>query len=206
MKAVRGYTLLEAPYEFGTDNLMDLSHIEFVHKGSFAGAGVIFAGTHKVVDEGDTLRSNWWMPSVAALGPTMGQFPPDMLTDHWLDMRWNAPASMHLEIGACPKDTERGTGIIVQQCHILSPASATTTHYFWATTRTHDLQSLETDSFLRILLAQAFDEEDKPIIKAAFENLEGEDCWAARPLSLGIDAGGTRVRRKLEAMIARESA
>ncbi len=51
---LRGYTLLEAPYEFGTDNLMDLSHIEFVHTGSLAGDGVIFAGTHKVIDEGGT--------------------------------------------------------------------------------------------------------------------------------------------------------
>jgi len=185
---------------------MDLSHIEFVHKGSFAGAGVIFAGTHKVIDEGDTLRSNWWMPRVPSPGHTMGQYPPEMITDHWLDMRWSAPASMHLEIGACPTGTERDTGIIVQQCHILTPASATTAHYFWASTRTHDLDSKETDMFLQNLFAQVFDDEDKPIIKAAYENLEGENFWDARPISLGIDAGGTRARRKLEAMIAQETA
>lgn len=205
VRVVRGYTLLEAPYEFGTDNLMDLSHIEFVHKGSFAGAGVIFSGTHKVIDDGVTLRSNWWMPGVAAPGHTMGQYPPDMVTDHWLDMRWNAPASMHLEIGACPKEGAREAGIIVQQCHILTPETATTAHYFWATTRTHELDSPQVDAFLRTLFAQAFDEEDKPIIKAAYENLEGEDFWAAKPISLGIDAGGTRARRKLEAMIAKEA-
>lgn len=206
VRAVRGYTLLEAPYEFGTDNLMDLSHIEFVHKGSFAGAGVIFAGTHKVIDEGDTLRSNWWMPSVKAPGHTFGIYPPEMMTDHWLEMRWNAPASMHLEIGACPAGGERETGVIVQQCHILTPASATTAHYFWATTRTHDLDSPDTDNFLRTLFAQAFDEEDKPIIKAAYDNLEGQDFWDAKPLSLGIDNGGTRARRKLEAMLNAEAA
>lgn len=76
VRVVRGYTLLEAPYEFGTDNLMDLSHIEFVHKGSFAGGGVIFAGRHEVIDEGDTLRSNWWMPGVPAPSHTMGIYPP----------------------------------------------------------------------------------------------------------------------------------
>jgi phenylpropionate dioxygenase-like ring-hydroxylating dioxygenase large terminal subunit len=46
VKAVNGYTLIEAPYEFATDNLMDLSHIEFVHKGMFAGAGVILSLIH----------------------------------------------------------------------------------------------------------------------------------------------------------------
>ena len=203
-RVVRGYTMLEAPYQFGIDNLMDLSHIEFVHKGSFAGNGVIFTGQHTIKDEGETLRSNWWMPGVQAPPHTIGVYPPDMNTDHWLDMRWNAPGSMHLEIGACPAGGERQAGVVAQQAHILTPASPTTTHYFWATTRYHDLESLETDNFLRALFAQAFDEEDKPIIKAAYENLEGEDFWTARPLSLGIDAGGTRVRRKLEARLLAE--
>jgi phenylpropionate dioxygenase-like ring-hydroxylating dioxygenase large terminal subunit len=206
VRAVHGYTLVEAPYEFATDNLMDLSHIEFVHKGTFAGAGVIFAGEHQVVDEGDTLRSNWWMPGVKAPSHTTGIYPPDMITDHWLDMRWNAPASMHLEIGATPAGAPRDQGVIVQQCHIVTPATPTTAHYFWATTRTHDLGSAEVDGFLLALFGQAFDEEDKPMIKAAYDNLEGQDFWDAKPLSLGIDAGGARTRRKVQAMLKAESA
>jgi phenylpropionate dioxygenase-like ring-hydroxylating dioxygenase large terminal subunit len=205
VRAVHGYTLIEAPYEFATDNLMDLSHIEFVHKGTFAGAGVIFAGSHEVKEEGDTLRSNWWMPGVKAPPHTMGIYPPDMITDHWLDMRWNAPASMQLEIGAMPTGAPRGEGVIVQQCHIVTPASATTAHYFWASTRMHDLDSAEVDGFLLQLFGQAFDDEDKPIIKAAYDNLEGQDFWEAKPLSLGIDTGGTRARRKIQTMLKRES-
>jgi phenylpropionate dioxygenase-like ring-hydroxylating dioxygenase large terminal subunit len=204
VKAVHGTTLIEAPYEFATDNLMDLSHIEFVHKGTFAGAGVIFAGEHEVIELGDTLRSNWWMPGVKAPPHTIGIYPPDMVCDHWLDMRWDAPASMHLEIGATPAGEPRETGVIVQQCHIITPASATTAHYFWASTRMHDLESAEVDAFLLQLFGQAFDDEDKPIIKAAFDNLEGEDFWDAKPLSLGIDAGGTRARRKVQAMLRAE--
>jgi Vanillate O-demethylase oxygenase C-terminal domain len=96
--------------------------------------------------------------------------------------------------------------VIVQQCHIVTPASSTTAHYFWASTRTHDLNSAEVDSFLLQLFGQAFDDEDKPIIKAAYDNLEGQDFWAAKPLSLGIDAGGTRARRKIQAMLKAEAA
>jgi phenylpropionate dioxygenase-like ring-hydroxylating dioxygenase large terminal subunit len=206
VRAVHGYTLIEAPYEFATDNLMDLSHIEFVHKGTFAGAGVIFAGTHAVIEDGDTLHSNWWMPGVKAPPHTQGVYPPDMITDHWLDMRWNAPASMHLEIGATRTGAPRGEGVIAQQCHIVTPASATTAHYFWASTRTHDLDSPAVDGFLLQLFGQAFDDEDKPIIKAAYDNLEGQDFWDAGPLSLGIDAGGTRARRKIQALLKSEMA
>jgi Vanillate O-demethylase oxygenase C-terminal domain len=57
-----------------------------------------------------------------------------------------------------------------------------------------------------MLFGQAFDEEDKPIIKAAYDNLEGQDFWEAKPLSLGIDAGGTRARRKIQAMLKSENA
>lgn len=205
-RPLEGYTLMQAGYEFGADNLMDLSHIEFVHKGSFAGAGVIFAGKHAVVEEGDTLRSNWWMPGVKAPAHTTGVYDPEMITDHWLEMRWNAPANMYLEIGATPPGAERADGVIVHQAHILTPETASTSHYFWASTRPIDMIIPEADAMVRGLLAQAFDEEDKPMIEAAYANLDGDEFWAQRPIFLGIDAGGTRARRKIEQMKAREQA
>jgi vanillate O-demethylase monooxygenase subunit len=127
-----------------------------------------------------------------------------MRTDHWLDMRWDAPASMHLEIGATPVGRPREEGIIVRQAHILTPETDGTTHYFWATTRASGQASEEGDAFVRGLMTQAFAEEDKPIIEAAFANLDGADFWERKPVFLGIDAGGTRARRLLQAMIARE--
>jgi len=199
-----GYMLMKANYEFGTDNLLDLSHIEFVHKGSFAGNGVIFAGEHEIIDDGAILRSNWWMPNVNAPGHTRGVYPQDMKTDHWLEMRWQAPATMYLEIGAAPVGAARKEGCIVHQAHILTPETSTTTHYFWATTRPIPVVDDEMDKMVRGLLEQAFLEEDKPVIEAAFRNLDGADFWTQRPISLGIDAGGVRARRKIMNMLEAE--
>ncbi|MBS0284919.1 MAG: Rieske 2Fe-2S domain-containing protein [Proteobacteria bacterium] len=199
-----GIMPMRAGYEFGTDNLMDLSHIEFVHKGSFAGAGVIFAGQHEIRQEGETLHSDWWMPDVAAPPHTLGIYPREMRCDHWLDMRWNAPATMLLEVGATPASAPREQGCTVWQAHVLTPETATTTHYFWATTRAVDHVDPHADAFLRDLMQQAFEGEDKPIIEAAFANLDGGDFWTQRPVSLGIDAGGTRARRLIETMLRRE--
>ena len=200
-----GLLPMNAQYEFDTDNLMDLSHIEFVHKGSFAGRGVIFAGQHEVVTEGTRLHSNWWMPGVPAPGHTYSIYPPDMLTDHWLEMRWDPPASMLLEIGACPAGGERASGVIVQQAHILTPETAETTHYFWATTRPGP-PSEEADRMLSALMGQAFSEEDKPIIEAAYANLDGADFWDAGPISLQVDGGGTRARRMIQKLQKEEEA
>jgi vanillate O-demethylase monooxygenase subunit len=202
---LRGYMPMNAPYEFATDNLMDLSHIEFVHRGSFAGAGVIFAGEHEVRQDGDLLHSNWWMPNVAAPPHTFGIYERGMPTDHWLDMRWIAPASMLLEVGATPVGASRPEGVIVHQAHIITPESAGTAHYFWATTRAGDGRPDEQgDAMLRALMSQAFNDEDKPIIEASYANLDGRDFWEARPIFLGIDAGGTRARRLLQRMIDSE--
>ena len=200
-----GLLPMNAPYEFGTDNLMDLSHIEFVHKGSFAGRGVIFAGRHEVVAEGTRLNSNWWMPGVPAPGHTYGIYPPDMLTDHWLEMRWDPPASMYLQIGACPAGGKRDEGVIVHQAHILTPETAETTHYFWATSRPGP-SSPEGDAMLVELMQQAFRDEDKPIIEAAYANLDGTDFWDAGPVSLRVDAGGTRARRMIQKLLKEDEA
>lgn len=201
-----GLMPMKAGYQFGTDNLMDLSHIEFVHTGSFAGAGVIFAGKHAVRQEGETLHSDWWMPDVAAPAHTMGVYPPDTRCDHWLEMRWHAPASMLLEVGATPVGSARETGCIVWQAHILTPETEATTHYFWASTRSIDVVDEGMDGFVRGLMNQAFEGEDKPIIEAAFANLDGQDFWDQRPVSLGVDTGGTRARRLIETMLRRETA
>lgn len=203
-RTITGYTLMEANYEYGTDNLLDLSHIEFVHKGSFAGQGVIFAGTHTVLDEGATLHSNWWMPNIPPPSVAQGAFPPDARVDHWLDMRWNAPASMRLLLGVCPHGAPREAGFELPQAHILTPANAHQTHYFWSTSRPVEKENPQEDAMLMALFRQAFDEEDKPIIEAAYANVKGCDFWEEKPLSLGIDQAGTRARRKIEAMLKAE--
>ena len=197
-RTLHGYVLMKANYEYGSDNLMDLSHIEFVHTGSFAGMGVIFAGAYDLQSDGDTLQSNWWMPGVNAPAHTAGIYPREMITDHWLDMRWNAPASMHLEVGATPAGQPREAGVILHQAHVLTPETDGTTHYFWATTVGTPPGAPDMSETVRLLMRQAFDDEDKPIIEAAFANLDGEDFRDQPPVSIGVDRGGVMARRKLQ--------
>jgi vanillate O-demethylase monooxygenase subunit len=203
-RTIHGYTLMQANYEYGTDNLLDLSHIEFVHRGTFAGQGVIFAGEHSVHAEGATIHSNWFMPAIAPPSVARSHYPADALVDHWLDMRWNAPASMRLLIGACAHGEPREAGFELPQAHILTPQDEHTSHYFWSSTRYHDLNSPQMDAMLTALFGEAFELEDKPMIEAAYANIDAEDFWAAKPLSLGVDQGGTRARRMIEKLARAE--
>ena len=205
-RVLRGHMLMQANYEYGTDNLLDLSHIEYVHKRSLGGDGVIFAGEHSIKVERDTLHSNWFTRDIPPPSVAYGRYPPEARVDHWLDMRWNAPASMRLIIGACPHGEPRESGFELPQAHILTPASEHETHYFWASARYDNLDSAEADAALRQLLLTAFAEEDKPMIEAAYANVRGKDFWAEKPVSLGIDQGGARARRMLEKMIRDQQA
>lgn len=210
-RSVRGHTLMHANYEYGTDNLMDLSHIEWVHQGTFAGQGVIFAGQHSVRQDGDTLHSDWFMADIAPPMVARGLVGEGETVDHWLRMRWNAPAAMRLDVGACPHGAPESSGFDIPQAHILTPANDHEAHYFWTASRNHDLDSAEVDGYMLGLFREAFDVEDKPMIEAAYanvrDNLEaGGDFWAEKPVSLGIDQGGTRARRLLESLIAKETA
>lgn len=206
LHSIRGYTLMKANFEYGTDNLLDLSHIEFVHRGTFAGEGVIFAGKHEIVQDGLTLHSNWWIPNIPPPSMAKDVYPPESRVDHWLDMRWNAPAAMKLQAGATLTGNTREQGFNSEQAHIVTPLDKDNSHYFWAVSRCHDLDSAEVDAIFLKLFAEAFDEEDKPIIEASYRNTDGVDFWDRKPLSLGIDAGGARARRMLQQMIREESA
>lgn len=200
---IDGHTLLAANYEYGTDNLLDLSHIEFVHTGTFAGNGVIFQGQHSVVLEESQLHSNWWMPSVPCPAGFRAMLQSE-LADHWLDMRWDAPSAMYLQVGATLPGQPRAAGRVLHQAHILTPADRDTSHYFWSSNTQYPMPPEQAEG-LRTMLREAFDLEDKPMIEAAYRNAGG-DFWDQKPISLKIDAGGTRARRILEAMKRAEAA
>jgi phenylpropionate dioxygenase-like ring-hydroxylating dioxygenase large terminal subunit len=204
-RTVYGHTLMQAPYQYGTDNLLDLSHIEFIHRGTFGGLGVIFAGEHEVREDGDTLHSDWWMPDVQSPPMARARFGAGGRVDHWLDMRWNAPATMFLEVGATATGAPREAGIRVPQAHIVTPATAKTSHYFWAVSRRNDIHSAEVDAKTRMQFTKAFDEEDKPIIEAAYANMDGVAFWDRKPIFLGVDAAGARARRIIERMHREEN-
>lgn len=190
----RGHLQFKANYELLTDNLMDLSHIEFLHTGTFGGGGVIFQGTHKVLSEGAEIWSNWWMPNIAP-PPWASFIPPEAKVDHWLHMRWLAPASMLLEVGICLAGTDRKESPIPPMVapHIITPATETTSHYFYGFPQMSGEASED-------VVGKAFIEEDQPMIEAVQRSMGDAEFWAKRPVILQVDAGSVMARRRLMKM------
>ena len=134
------------------------------------------------------------------------RFPPDTKVDAWTEVEWSAPGVMKLTNGAVPAGTPREAGGNVFNVHILTPETATTSHYFFASTRDFRLDDGEYNEAVRQVRERIFSTEDEPMIAAQQSRIGTADFWSLRPALLRIDEAAVLVRRRMDAMIAAEQA
>jgi phenylpropionate dioxygenase-like ring-hydroxylating dioxygenase large terminal subunit len=105
------YLHARANYVLETDNIMDLSHIQYLHPGTLGSSTVSDAIT-SVKQVGDTVYSN--RQTIAEIMPDFlyaaMQIPHGQPVDRWIDVRWDAPANMLLDAGAVATGMPRSEG------------------------------------------------------------------------------------------------
>lgn len=198
---IRGSMPTKANYQLLVDNILDLSHADYLHPTSLG--GMMTASKMRSREDGDKILVSW----VAEDCDPPGAFKPivpEGKADIWIDVTWQAPALMILETAAkpagVPKSREDGTTTL----HNIVPETETTSHYFFCSTRRFLVDDAKVSSYLRGALEQAFQGEDKPMLERQQARMVTPDLWALDPVLLPIDAGAVRVRRKLDKMIAAE--
>lgn len=205
----KDYLLARANYELETDNILDLSHIEFLHPGTLGSDAVRSAKT-EVIQDGNTVysrrltRNERLMPSLEQrYGIAEGQ-----IVDRWLDTRWNAPAVMELWVGVARAGAEdpRSVGKQTPFVHLFTPETHTTTHYWFATSypiRMGEKGRKRADEDVKYLRAP-FEQEDLPTLEAQQQSMGDTDFWSLKPILLASDGAAVRVRRVLGALIKAE--
>jgi vanillate O-demethylase monooxygenase subunit len=185
-------------YELLTDNLMDLSHVDFVHTGTFNNGGAHRAGSYRVKEDNDgAIWSRWNLPVLRRPPFLAGLARDDVTIVQELDMRWHPPASMMLEIHWLREGSTREQAIYrMQNPHIATPETESSSHYFWTCDPTP-----EAESFARAV----FDDEDKPMIEAVQRRMGNKDFWDLNPVILSSDAGGIHCRRRLLKLLRGEA-
>jgi vanillate O-demethylase monooxygenase subunit len=190
-QAQRGHLVIKGNYELMNDNLMDLSHAEFIHTESFGTNGSLFDGEQTVRQDPDgAIWNNWDITTAEPPGWAAPMLAPGEKIDQWLHMRWHAPASMDLTIGMARAGTERADLIVppLHNPHIVTPETQDSCHYFYD----HAPGEAEAEQARKVFL-----EEDEPMIESAHAGLAGRDFFEAKPLILPSDAAAVRVRRRL---------
>ena len=202
-EAVRGSTVAEGHYELYTDNILDLSHANFVHPA--LSAPVWTKGQRQFREEGDTVWAEYTQPDdylsegIAAMLDVLGK-----RMDFWCGVRWDAPATLMLDYRAGEPGTPREQMTALPSLHAFTPETGGSTHYLWAVARDFKLGDEEFSAVMRGALEYAFEQEDMPIIRDAHRLMAGQDFWELKPLVLTGDRGGMRARRVLKRLISIE--
>ena len=126
---------LPANYMLAIDNLLDLTHTAFVHANTFDNAGVL--GSERTIRPvgANQLIDFFGFKNTMSKPLRTGYILDEnvLLFDNYLETYWQAPGVMILVHGAVPEGGDREQdGAIVLNVNILTPATETTSHYFWA--------------------------------------------------------------------------
>ena len=199
-RTVKGYTLVNANYELVADNLLDLSHTQFVH-ANFAQADDLLKVKHDVLQEGMTVHSRRWVPGIKPPG-SFGRSLPDASApvDHWMRARWNAPGLHRLDVGVVRAGTPEQEGIRREGSHLLTPETEHTTHYFFSNSRNYRVDDPEEDRRIEEWQRVGFGIQDKPMIEAVQRMMGNEELMALKPVLLSVDTAAVRARRVLQSM------
>ncbi len=204
LATVKGYLHGDSHYLLMVDNILDLTHTQYLHADTLGSEALAKVPT-KVVEGArhvDVLR---WMPDdyQAPLTAASRGFA-GRKADTWNDIRWHVPSYMHMDMGMTEPGTPRSAGKMAHSLHLITPETATTNHYFWANARAFAVDDAEMSEQIRKGFSAAFEFEDKPILKAQQESMGDAEFWSLSPVLLQGDAGAVRVRRHLDKLIAQE--
>lgn len=192
-------------YRLVADNLLDPSHVSFLHKSTLGTADVaeIPQTTER---KGDTVVVSRWIldRTAAPVYAKLGGFTENV--DRWQIITFTPPAMVEFDMGSCIAGSgapqgDRSQGIELHAFNLVTPSTATTSYYFWTHVRNFRQGEAEVSATVKEQFITAFT-EDVMAIEAV---QAGMDRFPDRPtVNISADGGGIRARRILDTMIAAE--
>jgi phenylpropionate dioxygenase-like ring-hydroxylating dioxygenase large terminal subunit len=201
--AVRDTLLVNCNYELLTDNLLDLTHVVFVHKTTLGGSNVTDTPLEVSVD-GDVVHAHRFMHNVDTAPIYKAARGYAGKIDRWQILEWYAPSYIKLTLGARETGTDVPVGTPVHRVlNALTPETETTTRYFWSTARDWGLDDPKVDAVYFNMTVEAFN-EDKAIIEHQQDYISSDESTAPL-IAFTFDKAGQSARRILRRKIEEET-
>jgi phenylpropionate dioxygenase-like ring-hydroxylating dioxygenase large terminal subunit len=197
-----GYMETAANYQLLTDNILDLSHADYLHPDSLG--GMMTGSKVSTKEEGGEFRIQWESSDCQPPPAYRSIVPPPARADIWTEVRWRAPAIMILSTGANVAGAARNPVNEAVTLHNMTPATLTSSHYFFCATRKFKVEDAEFNRMIGEIISNAFRNEDKPMLEKQQASMGEADFWSLKPVLLSIDTGSVQVRRLLAKMIDAE--
>ena len=203
---VTGYYEVEVNWILIRENVMDLTHIAFLHKNTFKQNDWIQAP--EVYMDGDEVcyRQEFDLSPLSPLFcPGMG-LPEDKPITRTQIGRMPTLAVSFSDWNVHDPTPEEGqrSDFIMRGCHIVTPSVRGKTHYYWG--QAFDVPNIPPDvaDKTRESVTAAFD-EDKHLLEKLQAQVEADPTGMDYPeLTLGADRAGVRVRQALKRKLAAE--
>lgn len=203
---VEGWIHISGSYQLVADNLLDLSHTQFLHPM------LTFNDLPEAVRE-QRLHQNGTMLTTefnelnnapSPLAYVMWEKVPERL-DSLAGIRWQPPANMLLTVRNVSRDPEAPGDIRFLGAELITPETYTTCHYFWSNSRDFRQEDAALSEQLATTTEQVFTNEDGAMIAHVQNNMgEQTDLIAMRPVVLPTDSAAIRARNILKKLINAE--
>ena len=208
---VRGFHLTHGHYELVVDNLMDRTHVQFLHPllrfteerpENFETVQSMGQTGNMIWDYMEELNS----PRFPILKMTWPDLPDDIDIMNYFDVRWEPPGNMLLHAGTVQMNTDRKVGAHSNGANLITPADENNTYYFWSQARDRDIDNPEIDAGIKKGVGDTFKNEDGQMVADCAELMSTNDLMELDPVLLPSDAAAMRARRIMAKLIAEEQA
>lgn len=192
----------DAPYQLIHDNLLDLSHLGYVHLKTIGGDASTHMNAEMNVDSTDEQVNVVRHMKDSTPPPTYTDaYPFKGLIDRWQEIEFH-PAYLKIWTGGMDagsgdlNDTNRG-GFHMRGFHAITPETDTTCHYLWtmATNPTSNIEEILTKVIEQTALTF---NEDKVVIESQYNNMLqfGDQSM----IDIHVDVGANRARRIIDSL------
>ena len=200
------YYHIDASWDLLVDNLMDLTHLAYVHAGTIGGnAEMHFRAQTQVVREGNKVKVTRHMPNSIAPRTYADAAGFTGRIDRWQEIEFE-PLLVRVNTGACEAGTgayegNREHGFAMVVLHGVTPETERTTHYIWSiATNAGTDRGIDQVVFEQVA---ATIREDQAVLEAQQRRIS--DTPGGKFVDLRGDLGSHHARRLLRALFDAET-
>lgn len=182
-------------WELLVDNLMDLSHLPYIHPHTIGGNPELHFKTKTEASKlANGVRVARRMPASVPPPTYTAAKAFSGLVDRWQEIEFE-PVLIRIHTGACDANTgayegQREHGFSMLGFHGITPETETTTHYFWSMAT--NIIDGDTPDLVFEQTARTF-KEDQAVLEIQQQRMEAEP---GRPLiDIASDVGGRQTRQ-----------
>ncbi|MDC8784666.1 aromatic ring-hydroxylating dioxygenase subunit alpha [Roseateles koreensis] len=191
------------PYQLIHDNLLDLSHLGYVHLKTIGGNPSVHMNAKlEVKQQGDVVSVIRHMPASAPPPTYVAAWPFKGLIDRWQEVEFHVS---HLLIWTGAMDAGTGNiddplreGFHLRGFHGITPETESTCHYFWTMATNPHPDKPDVTQVVVDQTAATF-HEDKTVIEAQWNNQRRFPDRSQ--VDIHVDVGPNRARRVIDRLL-----